>query len=433
MHGSDDHSPAPPPPPVVTSQPDPVPALPARARSSTARGGSGQVQAERIASVHNWLAKPAAAPTTQAPTAAAQPPVRPSDGVQAGAEATPPRVSRPGRIRRDSSGFYANFDGTELQAEASSPFAGTALDRDTGLGRPPATPSPSARPWTSLGTGTRPPTWPGADGRPATAPGLPSSPATSPGFAWRHAATEAHLSNALSSLPIERPRVGSAHGVTLTPVAGFGSRSGAEPAAALLALPDIPAHATTIDPTDADFRLAVEALFPGEQVAQADVAHLAARMWRTAAAAGQSLFEQGEAADCAFIVATGLGRVCVAAATGAVALSSLRTGDLIGVAALCGESAHSESAAAASDITLLAFDRREFEKLCAEAPRLSNRLLSAAIAQTCKRVRGQAGRMVQYAKLELGDNPEPSAPSAAAPVSRIGRLFARLAGTRGQE
>ena len=426
MHGSDDDSPAPPLPPVVTSQPDSAPALPATARSSTARGGSGQVQAERISSVHSWLAKPAAAPTLGAPTAAAQPPVQPNDGVGAGAEATPPLAPRPARIRQDSSGFYANFDGTELQAEASSPFAGTALDRDSGLGRPHTTTGLGARPLTSPGTDARPPTWPSIGTRPATAPGFAASPRTSPGFAPRLAATEAHLSNALNSLPIARPRVGNAHGVTLTPVAGFGSRSGAEPAAALLALPDIPAHATTIDPTDADFRLALEALFHGEQLTLKDAAHLAARMWRTAAAAGQSLFEQGHAADFAFVIATGLGRVCVPAATGAVALSSLRTGDLIGVAALSGENAHSESAAAASDVTVFALDRREFEKLCAEAPWLSNRLLSAAIAQTCKRVRGQAERMVQYAKLELGDNPEPSAPSAAAPVSRIGRLFARL-------
>ena len=395
MPGSSDDNTAKRAVPIPTPRPVPGQMWPSTARSATSRGSSGVVPAERIGHAHQWLSR--AAPQQTAPVPAPPQPEIPT--APAGdVVSTEPRW--PPRVRDNSSGFYTTPAGGLPVTEHSSPFAATALDH-------------TSRP-----------------GRFGTSPG--NEPRTSPGFGGRPPDSEPHVSDAMAGLPISRPRTNSsAHGVALTPPGAHSSHAGAD--AALLALPNIPQHASAIAPSDPDAALAFEALFNGEPVTDQEAAHLAARMWRHTVAAGQPIVTQGAAADFAFVVATGLGRIEWSGPTDNVALNPLRSGDLVGHAMLCGAGQHSDTATAASDMTVFVLDRQEFDKLGASAPRLANRLLGVALMQASRRMRVQAERMVQYAKLELGESGLHAAPPVEAPPSRFGRLLARLAGSKENE
>ncbi|MBM4345538.1 MAG: cyclic nucleotide-binding domain-containing protein [Deltaproteobacteria bacterium] len=233
------------------------------------------------------------------------------------------------------------------------------------------------------------------------------------------------MSSALAGLPIQRPRVHNPHGTGGTPVVGPTSHAGADPSAAVLALPEIPAYATPVHPAHADAQLAFEALFSGE-LSPGDAAHVAARMWRYTVPAGQPLFAADEPAESAFVVATGLGRIEVSGPFGPMALIPLRSGDLVGLAALTGDATNGHAAVAASDLVVFALRRDEFHKLCAEAPHLAQRLLAAGLVQASRRIRALAERMTQYAQLDTADPAAPAVAPAESRGSRLGRFLARL-------
>ncbi len=364
-------------------------AKPPLERSATARGGSGGHSADSIGHAHQWLVRgdasvPRAAPTT--PTAAGSPSRPP---------ASPGAPTAPLRRREPSSGFPAI---AAERSEESSPFAGQTLDR------------------------------PSRPGQQVTNPGGGyGQPQTTPATGYLTPVSDSLASSALLGLPIQRPRVLSAHGVSFATQPGPTSQHGAVPAAAVQALPDIPTYATAVHPHDDDVVLAFAAL-PGGALSATEAAHLCARMWRQSIEAGRLLFGAEDRAECAYMVANGLGRIEVPGPIGMTAISPLRTGDLVGVAALSGDVSYGHAVVAASDLVVFSLRREEFLKLCAEAPRLAQRLLAAGLVQSSRRIRSQAERMTAYAQLDIPEAVAATPGSQEPQGSRLGRLLARLAG-----
>ncbi len=398
MHDSPNDRP--PIPPAGASEPAEQ-ALPPTSRSGTARGGSFGFAQDSIGHAHQWLVRGQnphqAEPDATAPPAprgsASVTPSSPMPRMGAGPATAAPLPPR----RRESSGSFHVPPGGP-RPEESSPFAGVALERNS---RP---------------------------GQPNTNPGVGYPRPVTPNTEYRTPVSVGIVSSALAGLPIQRPRVLSAHGSGTTPNRGPTSTSGADAAAAVLALPDIPVYASPIHPHDVDVQLAFEALFQGA-LAPRDAAHVAARMWRQTVPAGRAVYSATEPADFADVVATGLARIEVMGPAGMVALLPLRSGDLVGLAALVGDTVHAETVVAASDLVVFCLQRDEFHKLCAEAPLLAQRVLAAGLSHAARRIRAQTERMLAYAHLDGHETvttnaaPEPQG-------SRLGRLFSRLAGSK---
>jgi len=182
--------------------------------------------------------------------------------------------------------------------------------------------------------------------------------------------------------------------------------------------------------TDHDFREAVDRLSIQPPLGDQELQAIAAAFYRCVVGANQVVFGQGERADTAYLLESGLARMEFAAPGRPVeAVGSVKAGDIIGEGSLVGGDSHAVTVAAGTECVFFAVGAGQFGELQRHAPAVAVRFLAVAAQQQVRRLRGDARKIDAFAAHVLGiAQPAAVAPEPAAPATKLGKLFQRIAG-----
>lgn len=92
---------------------------------------------------------------------------------------------------------------------------------------------------------------------------------------------------------------------------------------------------------------------------------------RVSYAAGQTLFEQGDMSDAAYVILAGTAEVLIDTAGGRLAVASLGTSDLLGEMGILSDAPRSATIVARDDLLALRIDKRVFLELLGQFPQMA--------------------------------------------------------------
>lgn len=147
----------------------------------------------------------------------------------------------------------------------------------------------------------------------------------------------------------------------------------------------------------------------------ADLQELARTAQEVSLAAGETLFEQGEAGDSAYLIRTGEIEIVSQGEGRETLLAVRKSGEVIGEMSLLRESPRSAGARARTDSVLLVLSREVFDRVLAESPTAARTMLHTVMARlsATEGLLRQSERLAQLGTLSAGIAHELNNPASA--------------------